>query len=215
MKDAINKIDAVMEYIISLAKKYDANISLDDDPNYDINNKWKEGTGLYTASFGMKNTKFLKRAFSSDSPDNLKKMIEAFDKEANRNKEILFSVTACEILDQLKEAKDDISKGETEKGIIILIDAMRKLLEFRITLNELDYKISGGFGKIKKTKISDVIIEEMKLFIKNEIAILKNSKGGWNHKEIIEKVKDKLYKDFKISIKDRTLKDLFKKSNFR
>ena len=78
-----------------------------------------------------------------------------------------------------------------------------------------DARPEGGLKKKGCVKISTKIIQELKPFVTNEIMSKKDSKGIWNHKEIIERVKEKLSIEYNISSGDRTLKTLFPKSDYK
>ena len=180
MKKAIEKIDAIMNHICLLSKKYDVTISLDDTPHF-INDELVEATGLYNASFSGGSFKW--PILDLNKPDSFQKLNDALDKDFDRPCNKLFDVEACSILNQLKNAKENLLMGNIENGIITIIDAMRKLPDFKQSLKELDSRIKAGKGKngkIKKTKYNSTP-DKIRAYIKKEL-----DDGKQYEKEIVK-----------------------------
>ncbi len=77
----------------------------------------------------------------------------------------------------------------------------------------------GGHGKLEKCKILSDTAIEIRKFIQSEIEkekyLTRRKTYTWNHKEILERAKDKLRNEYGNKVEDRSMKKIFPKSCFR
>ena len=217
MKKAIEKIDEIISDICNIAEKYGVFINLDLSVSDIITNKAGEeiyvGEEKYQGGVALMEIKFPERKkwerekrFESDA--------ECIVKGANRPKFKLFKFNACSILNQLKDAKNDISNGDTEKGIIAIIEAMEKLSEFKNEAQRLDFRINAG--KSTKGKISYNDSAVLKFYINAYIKAAKPLPEGNNNPKFIGIhgiITQDAMKEFSLS--EKTLKSAFPHSRIK
>lgn len=122
---------------------------------------------------------------------------------------------SCWITDKLFEAKDDISKGKTEKGILAILEAMEKYPDFILSLGNSGSSRNGGDKKNGYSVIPPDIKAKVRQDIQVEIdKVKKKTKRGtwtWNHKEILNRAIEKLQTNYDIPVEFRTMNN---KTNF-